>query len=174
MYKCGNGTYCPPGSAAPIKCPSGSFGTGIAENTNINVACSWCGRGLYSSDKTGAGICFDCTPGYVCLGNTTSSMPTSIANDKGYICPAGYYCPRGSYKETPCPIGTFNFNTGKGALQDCIQCLSGYYGDQLGQSGCKKCGPSSVSDPGSQTCTCIGANRVFVKSTGSCLCKNGF
>lgn len=174
MYKCANGTYCPEKSASPIKCPGGTFGTGVAENHNLTISCTSCGRGLYSSEETGSGLCFDCNPGYVCLGKTNSKTPLIRERDNGYICPAGHYCPRASYEETPCPVGTFNKHTGKGNITDCIPCIEGYYNDLIGQAGCKKCGPSSTSTPGSLTCTCIGRNRIFVKSIGSCLCENGY
>jgi hypothetical protein len=122
----------------------------------------------------GTRTCEDCTPGYVCLGRTNTPTPISIDLHNGYKCPAGYYCPKGSYEERPCPVGTFNKHKGKGSLSDCIPCVEDYYNDLIGQPGCKKCGPTSFSDPGSLTCSCIGKNRRFVKSLGSCLCENSY
>ena len=132
MYKCANGTYCPQGSSGPTKCPKGMFGTGFADNANLTVSCTWCGRGQFSSDQTGSGLCFDCTPGYVCLGGTNSRTPTDRVKNNGYLCPPGFYCPSASYLETPCPIGTFNKNSGKSDITDCLQCISGYYNDLTG------------------------------------------
>ncbi len=129
---------------------------------------------MYSNPLAGNGICFDCTPGYVCLGNTSTSTPLDKNTENGYLCPAGYYCPKGSYEERPCPVGTFNKHKGKSDLTDCIPCVGGYYNDLIGQAGCKKCGPTSFSTEGALTCYCNGANRKFVKSIGSCLCENGY
>lgn len=132
MYKCANGTYCPPQSASPTKCPSGSFGTGVSENHNVTIACQSCGRGMYSSQDTGSGLCFDCTPGYVCLGSTNSATPTVKERDNGFMCPPGHYCPLASYEATKCPVGTFNMHTGGASLQDCVPCKEGYYNNLVG------------------------------------------
>ncbi len=47
--KCGNGTYCPPKSSAPLNCPAGSFGTGRTDNYDFSTSCVSCGRGQYSA-----------------------------------------------------------------------------------------------------------------------------
>lgn len=174
MYKCPNGTYCPINSAFPISCPGGMFGSGISTNSNQSISCISCGRGQYSILESGPGVCYDCTPGYVCLGNTSSSTPFNAVSDGGYMCNTGNYCPLASYEQVSCPIGTFNNHKGKGQLSDCIQCVEGSYNDQVGQTGCKKCGPSASSSRGADTCTCLGNNRRFIKSIGSCLCENGY
>ena len=116
----------------------------------------------------------DCTPGYVCLGATASSMPTNKDTQNGYKCPKGHYCPLGSYRETPCPLGTYNKYEGSSLEQKCLPCKIDWYSDLPGQPGCKKCGPTAYSEGGAQTCTCIGANRDFLKGSGSCLCSIGF
>jgi hypothetical protein len=46
--KCPFGTYCPAGSAYPIPCPSGYYGSGAVDNYDLATACKACGRGLYS------------------------------------------------------------------------------------------------------------------------------
>eukprot|EP00347_Sterkiella_histriomuscorum_P024400 403331247 len=172
-YKCQNGTYCPAGSSAPVVCPGGTFGSGNSNNVNQTVSCDTCGRGQYSL-KSQLGLCLDCTPGYVCLGSTNSATPQTIELNNGYECPPGNYCPLGSYKEQSCPAGTYNKYEGRISLGDCLGCKAGYYNDQKGQAGCKKCGPSSKSLESSQTCSCIGKNRRFVKSIGACLCETGY
>lgn len=55
-----------------------------------------------------------------------------------------------------------------------MNCKVGYYNDLKGQAGCKKCGPSSTSEEGATTCSCIGKNRRFIKSIGACLCETGY
>jgi len=104
--KCSNGTYCPIGSPKEIKCPSGSFGGSNPNNADLEKGCVVCDAGFYSivSENT----CKSCTPGYICLGNTTSSTPRDRIKENGYICPKGYYCPIGSFSPKPCPKGTFS------------------------------------------------------------------
>lgn len=116
----------------------------------------------------------DCTPGYVCLGKTSSATPLSIADQGGFICPVGYYCPLGSYEPSFCPVGTYSKKEGTTSDQKCLPCKVNFYNDLPGQGGCKKCGPTSYADGGATTCKCVGANRDFVKSLGSCLCSTGF
>ena len=41
-------------------------------------------------------------------------------------------------------------------------------------AGCKQCGPTSTADGYATTCKCVGKNREFVKSLGSCLCERGY
>jgi hypothetical protein len=36
------------------------------------------------------------------------------------------------------------------------------------------CGSSALSDLGQEKCTCLGKNRAFQVSDGSCVCKSGF
>jgi hypothetical protein len=53
-------------------------------------------------------------------------------------CPSGYYCPTGTKfaTEYPCPNGTYNPDTNKEQLSDCIQCTAGSY-----------CGTEGLSAP---------------------------
>ena len=65
-------------------------------------------------------------------------------------CPTGYYCPVGTNysSEYPCPNGTFNSQTTKEQVSDCVSCTQGKY--------CGSEGLSAVSgdcDPGYY---CIG------------------
>ena len=80
----------------------------------------------------------------------------------------------GSYYEQKCPVGTYAKYLATTSKENCIKCKVGWYQDQLGQPGCKKCGPTSTSFGGATTCQCIGENRQFVKSIGACLCKQGY
>jgi hypothetical protein len=85
----------------------------------------------------------------------------------------------------------------------CRSCKPNTYNDLWGAGGCKRCGPTSFSEPNPKvdlltgvpfqdeydpdedgylanapilatTCQCVGKYRVFIKSSGSCLCKRGF
>lgn len=91
------------------------------------------------------------------------------------MCPTGFYCPSGTYKERPCPPGTMGKYEGLEAPGDCLPCKPNTYNDLWGAGGCKRCGPTSTSEGYlSTTCDCVGKYRVFIKSSGSCLCKRGF
>lgn len=91
-------------------------------------------------------------------------------------CPKGSYCPRASYAATPCPAGRYTKRLGGAASTSCLPCQVGRYNDLPGQPGCKACGPSATTSAagGARTCTCRGAHRRFIKSTGSCLCEAGY
>lgn len=171
--KCPFGTYCPPASAQPIFCPPGTYGSGNRDNFDVASGCLKCGRGLFST-LDAPGQCLDCTPGYVCLGQTSSKTPKNIATENGYKCPVGNYCPKGSYKPIKCPVGTYAKYEGTTSIQGCLPCKIDTYNDLLGMNGCKQCGPTSQSQGGAIICDCIGANRQFVKSTGACLCSAGY
>jgi hypothetical protein len=175
--KCPFGTYCPRGSPLPIPCPSGTYGSGNPNNFDEESACLACGRGLYSVVTATSGVadeCLDCTPGYACYGKTSSKYPASIAIDNGEPCPVGHYCPGGTYRPHKCPIGRYAKYTGTAAEEDCLKCKVNWYQDQLGQAGCKKCGPTAYSDGGAVTCKCKGAHRTYIRSLGSCLCEKGY
>mmetsp|Transcript_20977 Transcript_20977/g.32525 ORF Transcript_20977/g.32525 Transcript_20977/m.32525 type:complete len:152 (+) Transcript_20977:442-897(+) len=121
--------------------------------------------------------CDLCTPGYVCTGGTSTPTPTNAFTQGGYICPPGHYCPLGSFNQTQCPPGTYRAESGAERKTDCTRCKIGFYNPVWGQAGCKKCGPSATTtaegDPPT-TCTCVGKNRRFIKSSGSCLCEAGY
>jgi hypothetical protein len=172
--KCRSGYYCPEGSASEEPCPPGYYGSGNTNNFDVASGCQACGRGLYSELAT-PNACLDCTPGYVCLGATSSRNPFSLEDQNGYMCPLGHYCPGGTYQERPCPPGTMGKYEGTVSLSECISCKVGTYNDLWGQGGCKRCGPTSTSEGYlATTCECVGKYRAFIKSSGSCLCKRGY
>jgi len=154
-------------------CPNGSYGSGSAFNFDEESGCKECGRGLYSEDDPTT--CMDCTPGYVCVGKTSSATPVDLDTQGGYKCPTGFYCPLGSFEPTACPAGSYSKKEGSTNKFKCLPCKLDYYNDLPGQGGCKKCGPTSTTfQGGALTCKCNGANRDFIKSTGSCLCSIGY
>jgi hypothetical protein len=173
--KCVNGTFCPTGSAYPQPCPGGTFGSGNPRNEDEASGCSPCGRGSFSTSESNT-ACLDCRPGFVCLGKTNSATPTSRILNRGYRCPKGHYCPLSSYRELPCPAGTYAKLEGTTSLSGCLRCKVGWYNSLEGQEGCRACGPSATTsaDGGATTCTCLGKFRTFIKSTGSCLCQAGY
>lgn len=173
MIKCQFGTYCEEKSSFETPCPSGTYGSGNVNNWDVDSACYSCGRGLYSTTDD-PNVCHDCTEGYVCTGRTSSPTPLGTVRDGGYKCPLGNYCPLGSFEEKPCPVGTYGKYMGLESKDSCIKCKVGYYQDEPGQQGCKRCGPTSSSEGGTTSCGCVGYGRNFAKSIGACLCTKGF
>lgn len=126
--KCPFGTYCPAGSPSPTPCPSGYYGSGAIDNYDLESGCKACGRGLFSLESE-PNQCQDCTPGYVCLGATSSRTPMTIEDNNGYPCPLGHYCPLGSYEEKPCPPAQYAKYLGTKSLDGCIPCKENFYND---------------------------------------------
>jgi len=170
---CDNGFYCPEGSAEPTPCPPGSMGMGSTHSQSVETGCITCPPGTYSliSPRGGSTACLVCPAGYVCVSSTSTSTPIDPEKDGGYECPRGYYCPEGSYEPTPCPIGHFNKDKLVNSSDYCYPCEANTYADVPGQSGCKPCGPTSISEMGSTICKCRGNNRVFQMANGKCVCK---
>eukprot|EP00762_Andalucia_godoyi_P006881 ANDGO_08333.mRNA.1 variant len=168
---CPLGSYCPAGSSAPTLCPLGYFGTaGVSFRGTSAASCTICPPGTYGakSDRT---ECLVCPAGYICLGGTTSAAPTDEILQKGRQCRTGTYCPAGSSSETYCPAGTFNPTAGSSSADACLSCAANSYTPKVGMSACLPCGASASSIVGSSTCVCVGQNRIFLPTTGSCLCK---
>lgn len=140
-------------------------------NDAIATGCLICSPGSYSIRADKVSMCKPCPAGYVCVQNTSSATPVDPDKDGGYECPKGNYCPEGSYEPTPCPAGYFGQKKKAENESTCAPCEAGFYNDLEGQSGCKPCGPSSSSALGATTCKCEGANRVFQKMDGKCVCK---
>jgi hypothetical protein len=96
------GDICPPGSYCPI---------GSASPIP-------CAPGTYNT-VAGQSQCMSCPSGYHCVAN-------SIYFED---CPRGYYCPNGTKfaTEFPCPAGTYNNETNRKSLSDCLPSPPGYY-----------------------------------------------
>lgn len=62
------------------------------------------------------------------------------------------------------------------SVDECLLCKVGFYQDEPGQEGCKKCGSTSTTseDGGALSCNCIGLGRNFIKSLGACKCSKGY
>eukprot|EP00750_Incisomonas_marina_P016607 INCI19214.1.p1 GENE.INCI19214.1~~INCI19214.1.p1 ORF type:complete len:6126 (+),score=1170.25 INCI19214.1:309-18686(+) len=135
--------------------------------------------------------CEACHAGYICTGRTTNPQPliryaeswygTEIDQDffmpsrddptwAGYICPRGHYCKAAAVSEVACPAGTYQPDLGAQNASDCLECPAGKYSSTAGSEACFDCPASSVSDAGSSTCKCWGANRVYQPSDESCVC----
>ena len=47
------------------------------------------------------------------------------AESESRECRAGYYCPEATPVERECPTGTWNPDTGKESIRDCLPCPAG-------------------------------------------------
>lgn len=83
--RCGNSsTYCPAGSAIPIKIPSGYFGVGSTSSTFDSI--QQCPKGFYCED----GI------KHICPGGTFGNLNGLSSSSCSGSCPMSYYCPPGT------------------------------------------------------------------------------
>lgn len=158
---CPTGYVCPEGSWAPTFCQPGYY----ADSTTST--CVGCGVGTYANDTSG---CKVCDSGYICVFAANRPDPTDTSTEGGYICPAGYYCPAGASTPIPCGLGYFNPSQGSSSNNSCLPCPSNTYSDAYGSSGCNPCGPYAQSILGNTTCTCLGLNRKYLKTDGTCRC----
>ena len=187
---CFNGTYCPAESEIYRWCPLGYRGAPDSNNTygSIADACEECPAGKYGASPDRLS-CDRCTPGYVCLGATTSATPASRATDNGYECPAGHYCPIGSSTELPCPKVNSNLNTGpvslgaRGSYRKIhslahthpLQWHQGHYNPNTGASNVSSCLPCNPGDyqnvAGSATCkSCSTSSTSIDPGATVCTC----
>jgi hypothetical protein len=98
---CGKGSYCPPGSATPISCPPGRFGTTTSES--LAASCKLCPSGYWSdtppAGETGVSYCIECPRGwqqndggkafcFACLPGQAQPNKTQTSCD---TCDAGFY-----------------------------------------------------------------------------------
>ena len=127
---CTAGSYCPgTGNVDPIICDKGNYSdTGAS-------ACTTCEAGRYCDQNTTSLTFMDthriCPAGVECPPGM-SYMPDLIQDQ----CRVGHYCPSGDVSRYPiaCPIGTYNPDTGRKELADCVQCTPGWYCDVTGLS----------------------------------------
>lgn len=137
QHDCADGYYCPAGSSIKIPCPAGKYCTGI------NLA-------TYSGP---------CTAGYYCELQATTATPTTSAQGGG-VCSKGHYCPEGSFMQTPCPIGTYNPETGKVSDADCLPCTAGKY--------CYELGAEAVSGDCEAGFFCVEGTKTSTPDDGIC------
>uniref|UniRef100_A0AAV2J1Z8 Sodium channel regulatory subunit beta-3 n=1 Tax=Knipowitschia caucasica TaxID=637954 RepID=A0AAV2J1Z8_KNICA len=184
---CPAGYFCPVGSQSyntpkqlclfPYYCPTNSTGLTTCKGGSMPVntsglrgsqssCCTLCEGGTYRPYLSRSLTCLPCPPGYFC--------PQGTESYKAHPCPGGYVCPVGSSQPIACPPGFFGKLTHAVNDSDCRVCPAGTFNHLEGQKACFPCGSSSTSSPGSSLCTCIGKNRAFQPSDGSCLCRTGF
>ncbi|KAL6471031.1 hypothetical protein MHYP_G00196810 [Metynnis hypsauchen] len=159
--------YCSANGSSMLSCGGGFMPRNISGlRVSHNSSCIRCEAGTYRPSHSVHLRCLACPPGYYC--------PQGAEHYRGQSCPTGYVCPRGSSNPVPCPPGTYGNHTNAELLEECQQCPPGTFNHLNAQRACFPCGSSSTSDRGASSCVCIGKNRVFQHSDGSCLCKTGY
>nr|XP_020509773.2 uncharacterized protein LOC109999162 [Labrus bergylta] len=160
--------YCPANSSAMRSCEGGSMPINTSGlRGSKSICCSVCEGGTYRPYLSPILQCLPCPPGYFC--------PPGTDHYKSNGCPLSYVCPMRSTQPMPCPPGTFGNQThGETIMGDCHPCPAGTFNHLPAQKACFPCGSSSISLAGSSSCTCLGKNRAFHPSDGSCLCRTGF
>lgn len=71
-------------------------------------------------------------------------------------------------------MGTYSDKEGIGNLNECQGCPKGSFNSYVGATSCRQCKGSTISQPASVTCKCIGLNRKYLADEGACVCKTGF
>ncbi|CAK8677709.1 unnamed protein product [Clavelina lepadiformis] len=171
--ECPQGSYCPSGSSSPTDCPPGTYGDGPMLSSRSQ--CSPCDPGYYcdvaglTSPKGG------CLEGYYCSIN--SSEPNPVGQIYGDVCPPGAYCPFNSSQPTLCPIGTYNPESEKSSLSDCLGCTPGKFCNGTGQSAISgECWERYYCDFGASVPTqhdCPPGFYCLVGSPAPRPCENG-
>ncbi|KAG9348567.1 hypothetical protein JZ751_002303, partial [Albula glossodonta] len=159
--------YCPANSSSMLLCDGGY----IPVNTSglrgsRDTSCKLCEGGTHRPGTSSTPHCLTCPPGYHC--------PPGTEHYWSNPCPIGYFCPLGNDNPVPCPPGYYGNITHAKHLQDCHPCPADTFNHLSAQRACFPCGSSAHSQEGSASCTCIGQNRAFQHSDGSCLCRTGF
>lgn len=110
---CPPGGYCPSGTAVSLPCPPGTFSnvTGAQDQSS----CTSCPIGYYCEGSNAAEPSGPCDAGYYCTGGSSSRTQ--------YPAPVGYFTLQGSSAAAPCPLGTFNSQTGQSS---CLNCPAGF------------------------------------------------
>lgn len=127
--RCPAGYFCPEGTISPgtsFPCPAGTFGGAMMLKSKAE--CTPCPGGKYCDTQGQQTESGTCSPGYYCLGNSSSATP-NVANGNyprnGGVCPIGSYCPLGSSNPTPCDGGKYCATGGLTTFTG--TCDAGYY-----------------------------------------------
>lgn len=116
---CPGGSMCPIGTSNPIPCGLGFYSDELEGSCHECLAgyyCPWETTSRYHLDTI-----FRCPPGLYCPAGMDVA-PTTQANS----CSKGRYCPEATPVEVPCPVGSFNNNTGVSSSA-CTPCTAGFF-----------------------------------------------
>lgn len=158
--------YCPRESSFKRLCKLGYFSlTRNKPRENHTQSCQICPAGTYGNEEKRLN-CTECPSGYFCPAGTIGPHQNP--------CPKGYYCPLNSGDKYPCPAGSYGNRSLATSPSDCYLCPNDTFNNVAGRTACRPCGSSSTAGKGQAKCTCIGINRAFQISDGSCQCKSGY
>ena len=166
--KCIYPTYCPALSATLLYCRGGWIAIPFTEDvenlrTSEDDSCQLCQSGYFTNDSLN---CYHCPAGYYC--------PEGTFNPYANPCEPGFYCPEASEAPSSCPPGTYGPSELATMLEDCLNCANNTYNNLEAQSACKPCGSSATSSDDAISCVCVGRNRQFFPSDGTCICYSGY
>ena len=176
----------------PVVCPAGKYC--LAQTSSSNNGSLNCPAGYYSA-MVGLGAiseCTQCPPGKYCAGGLGQpsgncdagyfcpkgqSTKTFAADYKfggtaGGKCPKGHYCTAGTLAPIPCPVGTYNDDTGKSKSTDCVNCPGGYYCDEVGLTNAIIKSRNKVCDAG-YYCTGKATTPTPIDGTTGNICTKG-
>jgi len=102
-----------------------------------------------------------CPAGHYCTGKSTFDGVT-VTN--GGPCPKGHYCEEGSDHPQHCQSGTYNPESGKSSIDDCLPCPPSKF--------CEGHGLSSYSGPCAAGYYCPGGQKV--ERPVEYVCQKGF
>ncbi|XP_069038919.1 neurogenic locus notch homolog protein 3 isoform X1 [Lepisosteus oculatus] len=159
--------YCPANSSAPLSCDGGFMPVNVSgPRDSRDKSCRPCEAGTYRPSVASQLACLPCPSGYHCPAGTELYLSNP--------CPVGHYCPLGSALPVPCPPGSYGSITRAKHRGECNPCPPGTFNHLFAQKACFPCGSSSFSLAGAASCTCLGLNRAFQQSDGTCVCRTGF
>lgn len=159
---CPEGYYCPSLSSI-YTCPAGTYSLSGATSSSSCLPCTatgsycpggtsfqMCPAGMYCAT---ASALVPCPAGtYNPTSGKTSSSACLACSGAGIYCPTGsasqIQCPQGFYCSSltsliPCPVGTYNPNTGSSSVAACITCTGNGTYCPAGSSSQKPCPESS-------------------------------
>ncbi|TSQ58043.1 Sodium channel subunit beta-3 [Bagarius yarrelli] len=130
--------------------PRNVSGLRISEESS----CKMCEAGTYRPTGSSYLRCLACPSGYHC--------PPGTDDYNDHPCPVGYVCPWGSANPVACPPGSYSNSTKAKLTEECHPCPPDTFNHLFAQRAC------------ASSCMCIGKNRAFQHSDGSCVCKAGY
>jgi hypothetical protein len=130
---CITGHYCPQGTTDPVRCPIGTYNDLI--NGGSLAACKDCLPGKYCNAEGLSAVAGTCAAGYFCkIKSKLEAAETADTDGNFGPCPVGHYCPAGTAEPIKCPPGTYNPQTKKSLLTQCLDCSAGKYCAESGRS----------------------------------------
>ena len=148
---CPRGHYCPAGIKTPTPCPIKTYNPSLfSQDISACLKCSnetICEETGQSAEGTGCRAGYDCSSG--------SQVP----------CEEGFYCPGGTEAKQACAVGTYNPNTQKSSISDCLACPAGFYCPSTNTSIPLSCTVGNYCPLRSSTLTPCPTNTLAICNT---------